>query len=227
MPKTLTVWITTNCGKFWKRWEYQTTWPASWEICMQVRKQQLELDMEQQTGSKLGKEYVKAVYCHLVYLNYMQSIMRNARLYEASPARWTWVWVNSGSFWWTRKPGLLQAMSLQKVRHRLRLNWISPHQRQYKIWGIIYLLELPGAAGVRSCMWFSWFLPLSFSASQLSAQLLQEHFLNIPLAPKFLTQEILLGEETSMFDFSNIRMKTQYMEMNKFCNAMVFCFHEM
>ena len=52
MPKTLTVWITINCGKFWKRWEYQTTWPASWEICIQVRKQQLELDMEQQTGSK-------------------------------------------------------------------------------------------------------------------------------------------------------------------------------
>ena len=52
MPKLLTVWITINCGKFWKRWEYQTTWSASWEICMQVRKQQLELDMEQQTGSK-------------------------------------------------------------------------------------------------------------------------------------------------------------------------------
>ena len=46
------VCITINCGKFWKRWEYQTTWSASWEICMQVRKQQLELDMEQQTGSK-------------------------------------------------------------------------------------------------------------------------------------------------------------------------------
>ena len=46
------VWITTNCGKFWKRWEYQTIWSASWEIYMQVRKQQLELDMEQQTGSK-------------------------------------------------------------------------------------------------------------------------------------------------------------------------------
>ena len=58
------VWATTNCGKFWKRWEYQSTWPASWEICMWVRKQQLELDMEQQTGSKLGKEYIKAVYCH-------------------------------------------------------------------------------------------------------------------------------------------------------------------
>ena len=50
--KALTVWITKNCGKFWKRWEYQTTWPASWEAYMQVRKQQLKLDMEQQTGSK-------------------------------------------------------------------------------------------------------------------------------------------------------------------------------
>ena len=50
--KALTVWITTNCGKFWKRWDYQTTWPASWEICLQISKQQLELDMEQQTGSK-------------------------------------------------------------------------------------------------------------------------------------------------------------------------------
>ena len=45
MPKPLTMWITINCGKFWKRWAYQTTWPASWETCMQVRKQQLELDM--------------------------------------------------------------------------------------------------------------------------------------------------------------------------------------
>ena len=59
--------------KFWKRWAYQTTWPASWEICMQVRKQQLEPDMEQQTGSKLGKKYIKAVYCHPAYLTYMQS----------------------------------------------------------------------------------------------------------------------------------------------------------
>ena len=73
MPKPLTVWITTNYGKFWKRWEYQTTWPASWEICMQVRKEQLELYMEQQTDSKSGKEYVKAVYYHPAYLTYMQS----------------------------------------------------------------------------------------------------------------------------------------------------------
>ena len=53
--------------------EYQTTLPASWEIYMQIKKQQLELDMEQWTGSKSGKEYVKAVYCHPAYLTYMQS----------------------------------------------------------------------------------------------------------------------------------------------------------
>ena len=47
MSKPLNVWITINCGKFWKRWEYQTAWPASWETSMQVRKQLLELDMEQ------------------------------------------------------------------------------------------------------------------------------------------------------------------------------------
>ena len=59
--------------KFFKRWEYQTSWPASWETCMHVKKQQLEPNMEQQTGSKLGKEYVKAVYCHPGYLTSMQS----------------------------------------------------------------------------------------------------------------------------------------------------------
>ena len=73
MPKPLTLWITINCGKFWKTWEYQTTWPASWETYLQVRKQQLDLDMEQQTGSKEEKEYVKAVYCHPAYLTSMQS----------------------------------------------------------------------------------------------------------------------------------------------------------
>ena len=52
MSKPLTVWITTNCGKFFKRWEYQTTLPATWENCIQVKKQQLEPDMEQQPGSK-------------------------------------------------------------------------------------------------------------------------------------------------------------------------------
>ena len=65
--------ITTNCRKFLKTWEYQTTWPASWEFCMPVKKQRLELDMERQAGSKLEKEYDKAVYCHPAYLTYMQS----------------------------------------------------------------------------------------------------------------------------------------------------------
>ena len=56
--KTLTVWITTHYGTFFKRWDYQTTLPASWETCMQVKKQQLELDMKKQTSSKLEKEYI-------------------------------------------------------------------------------------------------------------------------------------------------------------------------
>ena len=72
--KHLTVRITTNCGKLLKTWEYQNTLPASWEICLQVKKQQLEPDMEQRTGCKLGKEYVKAVYCHSANLTSMQSI---------------------------------------------------------------------------------------------------------------------------------------------------------
>ena len=75
-PKPLTVWITTQkTGKLFKRREYQTTLSASMQIsiCMQVKKQQLESDMEQQTSSKLGKEYFKAVYCHPAYLTYMQS----------------------------------------------------------------------------------------------------------------------------------------------------------
>ena len=73
MPKHLTVWITTNWGKFLKGWEYQTTLPAFWETCMQVQKQQSEPNKEQCTGSKLGKECIKAVYYHPAYLAYMQS----------------------------------------------------------------------------------------------------------------------------------------------------------
>ena len=75
MPKPLTLWITKNCGKFFKRWKYQTIWPVSWETCMQVKKQQLELDMEQQTGSKTWKECIKAVYWRPAYLIYMHSTL--------------------------------------------------------------------------------------------------------------------------------------------------------
>ena len=66
------VMFELTCAKLLKRQEYQTTLPASCETCMQVKKQQLEPDMEQQTGSELGKEYVKAVYCHPVYVTSMQ-----------------------------------------------------------------------------------------------------------------------------------------------------------
>ena len=62
-----------NCGKFLKRWKYQSTLSASCETCMQFKKQQLGSDMEQQIGSKLRKKYVKAVYCHPSYLTSMQS----------------------------------------------------------------------------------------------------------------------------------------------------------
>ena len=68
------VWITTNCGKFLKKWEYQATLPVSSETCMHDKKQWLEPDMEQQTSSKSGKEYVKVVYGHPAYLTYTQSI---------------------------------------------------------------------------------------------------------------------------------------------------------
>ena len=68
---------------FLKRWEYQATLPASCETCMQVKKQQLELDMKQRTGSKLAKVCIKAVYCHPAYLSYAEYIMQNARLDEA------------------------------------------------------------------------------------------------------------------------------------------------
>ena len=68
MPKRFDGVDQNNLWKILKRWEYQTTCPVSWEIYMQVRTQQLEPDMEQQSGSKLGKEYVKAVYCHPAYL---------------------------------------------------------------------------------------------------------------------------------------------------------------
>ena len=72
-------------NKLWKilqEMEYQTTLPASWEIWMQVKKQQIELVMEQRTGSKLGNKYVKAVYCHPAYLTYAGYIMWNAGLNE-------------------------------------------------------------------------------------------------------------------------------------------------
>ena len=72
MPKSLAVWITTHCRKFWNLWEYQTTLPTSWGICMQVKKQ-VRIRHGTMDQFPLGKEYCKAVYCHPTYLTYMQS----------------------------------------------------------------------------------------------------------------------------------------------------------
>ena len=120
-PKPLTVWITTNCGKFLKRWDYQTTWPASWEICMQVKKQQLEPDMEQRTGSRLGKKYIKATLSLCLFNFYAEYIMQNTRLDEyklesrlpreisitsdmqMTPPLWQKAKRKWRSFWWKRK----------------------------------------------------------------------------------------------------------------------------
>ena len=83
MPKPLTVWITINCRKLWKRCEYQTTWPTSWETYMQVRKQQLELDMEQQTWFQIGKGVHQGCISSPCLFNlHAEYIMRNAGLEE-------------------------------------------------------------------------------------------------------------------------------------------------
>ena len=80
-PKPLTVWITTNSGKFFKRWEYQTTLPASWEICMQVRKQQLEPDMD---WFQIGKEACQGCILSPCLFNlHTEYIMWNVTLDEA------------------------------------------------------------------------------------------------------------------------------------------------
>ena len=64
--KVIKVEVYNKLWKFWERWKYQTTLPISSETCMQIKKQQLETHLEQLTGSKLGKDYIKAVDCHPV-----------------------------------------------------------------------------------------------------------------------------------------------------------------
>ena len=82
-PKPLTVWITTNCGKFLKRWKYQTTWPASWETCIQVKKQ-LRNGHGTTDWFQIGKGVRQGCILSLCLFNlYAECIMRNTRLDEA------------------------------------------------------------------------------------------------------------------------------------------------
>ena len=85
MPKSLIVWITTNCEKFWKRWEYQTTWPASWENLYAGQEAIVRTGHGTTDCFQIGKGvYQGCVYCYPAYLTYVQStIMRNAGLEEA------------------------------------------------------------------------------------------------------------------------------------------------
>ena len=120
------MWITTNCGIFLERWEYQITLPPSWETCMQVKKQQLELDMEQWTDSKLGNEYIKAVPCHPAYLTYMQSV---------SCKMWDWMKHKLES----RLQGEI-AISICTWHYRYGRKWrrtkepLDESEREWKIW---------------------------------------------------------------------------------------------
>ena len=116
-PKPLTVWITTNCGKFWKRWEYQTTWPASWEICMQVKNQQVRNGH----GNRLVPNRERSSKSPCLFNLYAEYIMRNAGLDEAhtgikilgeisitsdmqmTPPLWQKVKRNTKASWWKWK----------------------------------------------------------------------------------------------------------------------------
>ena len=125
MPKPLTVWFTIN----WKILKEMgiPDYLTSWEICMQVKKQQLELDIDQWTGSESGKEYVKAVYCHSAYLTYMQST--SCKMHG---------WMNHKLEW-----RLLGELSIASYMHMTPLLWqkmkknkepLDESEREWKIW---------------------------------------------------------------------------------------------
>ena len=127
MPNTLTVWITKNCGKLWKRWEYQTTWPASWEIRYPSQEAIVRTGHGTTDWFQIGKEYIKAVFCHPTYLTYMQSTSwENTGLDEAQAG--------------IEMPGEISITSdtqmtpllRQKVKKNLRASWWKGKRRVKK-----------------------------------------------------------------------------------------------
>ena len=135
MTKALTVWITTYCGKFWKSWEYQTTWPASWEICMQIRKQQLELDMEQH-WFQIGKGVHQSCISSLCLFNlYAEYTMWNAGLDETQ-AGITIAGRNINNLRYTDDTTLMAESEeelkslLMKVKEESGKNWLKIHRSE-------------------------------------------------------------------------------------------------
>ena len=109
--KPLNVWITTICGKFLKRWEYQTPYlPTEKPVCRSRSIQQLKLDMEQHTGSKLGNKYIKPVYFHPTYLTFMQSTLCK---------NWTWWSTSWNQDWWDK----YQSLQICKRHHPYDRKW--------------------------------------------------------------------------------------------------------
>ena len=135
MLKPLIVWITTNCGKFLERWEYQNTLSVSWETYMQVKKKQLELGVEHElvqnwerstsssnTLATWCKEPIheKGLWCW-ERLRIGEGGDRGCDGWMTSPIQWTWVWTNSRRWWRRGKPGVLQSMGMQ----RLGYDWVT------------------------------------------------------------------------------------------------------
>ena len=132
MPKPLTMWIMTNCRKFLKRWEYQTILSVSWEICVQVKKQQLEPCMEQLFGSRSRKEYDRAICCHPVSLTYTLSTWWERpgwMSYKLEWDRWEkhqepqiWGWYHSNGRMWRGTKSCLMRVKKESEWAGLRLN---------------------------------------------------------------------------------------------------------
>ena len=155
-PKPLTVWITINCGKFWKRWEYQTTWPASWEICVQVKKQQLEPDMKKIDWFYIGKEVHQGCILSPSLFNlYAEYIMQNARLYEAQDGIKI-AGRNINNFWYVDDTTLMAENEdelkdlLMKVKELELKSWLKTQHSKKKdhgIWSHHFMANIWGNNG--------------------------------------------------------------------------------